>query len=101
MSSHTERTAYWSSLIAEQRSSGLTVPKFCLERNVSIHSFRGWRCQLNKAAFSGSGWATVKSVTAPTTEKSLTLRIGGASVDLSAGFDHHLLREIVTALTTC
>ena len=101
MSSHSERSAHWFSLIAEQKTSGLTVSEFCRQRSVSLHSFRGWRCRLNKAASSGSDWVTVKAETAPALERSLTLRIGGASVDLSAGFDPRLLREIVAALSTC
>ena len=52
------KIAEWRNLIAEQRSSGLSVRRFCEERGVSDSSFGYWR---KKTAEVATGFARVDS----------------------------------------
>ena len=98
MASHDDRVAFWTGLFAEQKLSGFTVPDFCKDRGVSIHSYRGWRARLNKEASSNGEWLTLKAQPAKSQASSMALRIGEVSIDVAAGFDPELLREVVSAL---
>jgi hypothetical protein len=98
MSSHEDRVRYWTELVSEQKQSGLSVQDFCRERQISIHSYRGWRTRLNKDASLDGGWVTVKSRSDKSASPAIALRIGAVNIDVCAGFDPQLLRSIVAAL---
>jgi hypothetical protein len=98
MASHEDRVLYWTELVSEQKLSGLSVPNFCRERGVSIHSYRGWRARLNKETSSGGDWVTVKSHPAIAKPAPITLRVGAVCFDLALGFDPQLVQDIVAAL---
>ena len=96
MSHVSDRTLYWSEILAKQRASGLSAVQWCRNEAISYNSFAGWRTRLNKKADESGGWVSVKDVSPAA--RSLTLRIGCVHLDLSAGFDPRLLREVVAAL---
>jgi hypothetical protein len=98
MASHEDRVRYWTQLVSEQKQSGLSVQDFCRERQISIHSYRGWRCRLNKDASLDGGWVTVKPGSEKAPSPAIALRIGAVNIDLRAGFDPKLLRDNVAAL---
>jgi len=58
MVSHDDRVRYWTGLFSGQKLSGLSVPEFCRDRGVSVHSYRGWRGRLNWEASSDGTWVT-------------------------------------------
>jgi hypothetical protein len=95
-----DRRAVWSGLIAEQKTSGISVAAWCKERNVSYNSFCNWRTRLNKQAAADGGWVSVAIGASGPSAKPITLRIGAVTIDLSAGFDPKLLRDVVSALET-
>ena len=43
---HQIKLAHWTTLFQEQASSGLTVKAWCLEHNISIHTYNYWKHQL-------------------------------------------------------
>ena len=43
---HSAKLAQWTALFKEQASSGLTVKTWCLEHNISIHTYNYWKHQL-------------------------------------------------------
>jgi hypothetical protein len=98
MASHEDRVRYWTELVSEQKQSGLSVQDFCRERQISIHSYRGWRTRLNKEPSPSGEWLTLKSQSRTSAETAITIRIGAAHIDVSTGFDPQLLRDIVAAL---
>jgi hypothetical protein len=98
MSSHEDRASYWAGLFSEQKLSGLSVPEFCLDRGVSIHSYRGWRGRLNKESSSNRPWVTLKAQPEAVKASVIAVRVGVAVIDIASGFDPQLLREVVKAL---
>jgi hypothetical protein len=54
MASHEDRVRYWTELVSEQKQCGLSVQDFCRDRQISIHSYRGWRARLNKDALASA-----------------------------------------------
>lgn len=101
MSSHADRVRFWTELLSEQKVSGLSVPDFCRDRGVSIHSYRGWRARLNKESSSSGDWVTLKTQQS-SKSSAITLHIGAVSLDVVPGFDPQLLRDVVDVLQpTC
>lgn len=43
---HQIKLAHWTAQFQEQASSGLTVKAWCLEHNISIHTYNYWKHQL-------------------------------------------------------
>jgi len=43
---HSAKLSHWTALFKEQASSGLTVKTWCLEHNISIHTYNYWKHQL-------------------------------------------------------
>ena len=43
---HMSKLAHWTALFQEQASSGLTVKSWCMEHNISIHTYNYWKHQL-------------------------------------------------------
>jgi len=97
MSVVSDRSVYWSDLLAKQKVSGQSAVAWCRNEGVSYNSFAGWRTRLNREAKESGGWVSVKE--ARPVVGLLTLRVGAAEIDLSPGFDPRLLREIVAALS--
>lgn len=43
---HSAKLTHWTALFKEQASSGLTVKAWCLEHDISIHTYNYWKHQL-------------------------------------------------------
>ena len=43
---HSAKLTRWATLFKEQASSGLTVKAWCLEHDISIHTYNYWKHQL-------------------------------------------------------
>jgi hypothetical protein len=99
MSSFEERRAHWRSVLDDHRDSGLTIAAFCAARGISTHTFSYWRTRQIAPPASEVEWLSQPEPVVPCLP-SLTLRIGGAAIDVAPGFDPSLLRDIVTALSS-
>lgn len=53
-----ERTKFWSGVMTDQRSSGLSVAQFCRDRQLNQASFYAWRRKLATARSTGSSAGT-------------------------------------------
>jgi transposase-like protein len=90
----------WRERIAEQQRSGLSIKRFCKERNVAEHSFYAWRRRLREdqavhfalvnrePARRESGYDACVEIILPTGER---LRV-------DAGVDTTTLRTVLEAL---
>ena len=94
----------WRKRLDEIVHSDLTVEKWCELNHTTPRQYGYWRKKLGceaKQRVRPSTWVAISVTEAPQAEAppaSLTLRIAGAEIDLSAGFDAALLRSIVSAL---
>jgi|GEM_PF-5121360 hypothetical protein len=102
MQSREDVHAVWSGLLSEQNKSGQSAAAFCRDRNLSIKSFAYYRKRLSDKSPAPQQWAALmpeKHSTVPLeAHRSLTVQIGIARVEITAGFDQDLLRAIVAAL---
>ncbi len=98
-----------SGLVAEQRSSGLTVPKFCLERGIAASSLFGWRRKLAREALVRESGADGRSAPPRFVEALVEddrQRSAGVSIELTCGrrvsvgrgFDRRVLLEVIGVL---
>ena len=107
MTTKEQRQQQWHSRIAEYRASGLTLKAWCVAHDCTVDQMKYWLYKTGKRVPSDS---SVPSKPAPATyfvplaladETNITplvLRVGQAQIELHAGFDPRLLREVVRAL---
>jgi hypothetical protein len=101
MTSIEDRRSNWQANITAQKSSGLTIAAWCTERGISPHTFSYWRAKFSASDFGTTEWASIASDPDVTAGGSLCVRVGAATVEVSAGFDARLLSDVVTALSRC
>lgn len=100
--SQLRRAEEWHQIVAGQKSSGLTVAAYCLERGISEGSFYTWKKRLRAPAKPKrlSKPAFVE-VTAPTANPAETIEIGlhgERRLLVRRGFDHDLLIDLIRTL---
>ena len=101
---HEELAHVWRKRLDDFAQSGLSVRKWCERQGFSKNQYTYWRRRLANGDIgdaSDTTWLPLNVLPvspAPTSSAHLTLRIAGAEIDLSPGFDPSLLRAIVTAL---
>jgi len=100
MSPHEDRRSLWRQRLAEQRASGESVTSWCFRHDISLPTFYYWRRQLPDAPAPTpdvpAGWLALAPQTP--TAATLTLRVGQVVIEVSAGFDPHLLGAVLTVL---
>lgn len=108
MTANEQLRQQWHERIALYRASGLTLKAWCAAHDCTVDQMKYWLYKSPKRAPSDS---TASSMPAPGAcfvpltvvdeEKRapLVLRVGMAQIELHAGFDPRLLREVVHALT--
>jgi hypothetical protein len=94
------RGEYWRERIAEQERSGMTVQRFCEDRNLTEQSFYVWRKRLRKQqpmrfALLETGPARQQATTETVLELVLTT---GERLRIAAGVDPTALRRVLEAL---
>jgi hypothetical protein len=92
----------WRQLIDDYRSSGLTAPVWCQQKQLSIHKLRYWITKFNKAESrneSGQQWVSVKT-DLPITTTSITVKVGKAEISVPQDFDKELFADVVHSLLT-
>lgn len=67
----------WREVISEQKASGLSVDKFCVEKKISAHAFRYWQKVITKELLTEA--AMVGVLKTPTTMAGVTAVVEAAS----------------------
>ena len=87
----------WHELVERQRSSGLSVAKFCARHGLAVPSLYAWRRRLAAApAFVEAKLAVAGTPASGVIE--VRLRGGRRLLVRRESFDRELLREVVAAL---
>lgn len=106
MTPREQRRQFWSARIADFRSSGLTMSAWCATHHCSIDQLKYWLYKAKNLPSSPPSATLTRWVPLmvtdhpPKTEAppSLVVCIGKARIELQAGFDPGLLRDVVRAL---
>ena len=109
---HQARPREWAEVIQNCRSSGLSVRQWCRERGTTTTTYYRWERELLSAASSMTPQTEVpavafaelpvpKQVCCNTTERSATLRIGNASLDIYPSCDTEQMKKLVELLRLC
>jgi hypothetical protein len=90
----------WRDRFDDYARSGLSVERWCAARQIPSHRFYYWRRKVSSSAtprdYAGVDWLAV--ATGDAAPSTLTVRVGGAAIDVASGFDPGLLRSVVAAL---
>lgn len=119
----TQKEEEWAELVDEWRASGLSTGRFANKRGVSPYGLKYWSDKLNRRREpiaaepkSGSseavrilpvvraGGASVEtssrsvSIAAEKASPSVVVQMGSVRIEVHRGFDHGLLREVMSVL---
>ena len=101
---HVERNELWKMRILDYQTSGLTVHQFSEHHQLNIHTMKYWihkfRTNTQTVFEPTSQWLTI-DLNESSTPRSLHLFVGDVRIEVSSGFDSHLLCDVVRALKTC
>jgi hypothetical protein len=114
--------ALWRGHIDSCRASGLRVTEYCKKHSLATRRYYYWKLRVERSAhietkgksgkppISGQWLCVEPMVDAPPSARSqraavgppdhLTVRVGGAEIDVRSGFNASLLRSVVQALGT-
>ena len=117
MSSKQERVEHWSRLLADQRSSGLSMAGWCRSQSIPFSTFDYWRQQLAPISSTRKADSPQKNNPAPewlsvaitgdpsgptpsfkTVSDVLSLRVGKVTIDVVPGFNSALLLDVLCVL---
>ena len=102
MSSSDERLAEWQELLADQRSSGMSVKGWCESEGICVNTYYYWRKRLvgtsRPASDAVPRWLPVVVNEARSASSSVTLRVGRVSIEVASGFDAGLLSSVLGVL---
>jgi hypothetical protein len=111
------RLAQWAQVMQDRVSSGQSIAAYCAQRGIGRHSYFYWQKKLREAAAAQltaiaqpekvgqelvpRGWAQACVAEEPVPEQAggLTLRIGGAEIEVREGYDEALLASVCRTLT--
>jgi len=105
----------WNQILQERAASGMSAREFCEQRGIARQTYHNWQRKLREAAarqlaaaaqpeptqaLVPNGWTTVTEEAMPEPEpQGLTLRIGGAEIELRQGYDEVLLASVIKTLS--
>ena len=109
---HQARLQEWAGAIQNCRSSGLSVRQWCRERGTTPTTYYRWERELLCVASTAKALSETpavafaelpvpKQVCCNTTERSATLRIGNASLDIYPSCDTEQMKKLVELLRLC
>ena len=95
----------WKERLEDFSLSEMTVQQWCDFNALPVHQYQYWRRRLaapKTAPHDNANWMALSVVeTLPfPTMSAITLRIAGAQIEVTPGFDPGLLRAVVDALAT-
>ena len=108
---HEAKKQEWSISIQECRGSGLSVSEWCRQRGVTTTTYYRWERELlataetvprsSVPAVRFAELPAPKQVSRNVAERSATLHIGSASLDIYSGCDAEQLKMLVELLRLC
>ena len=108
---HEARKQEWSMSIQECRGNGLSVSEWCRQRGVTTATYYRWERELLTSADQAPCSAVPavrfaelpapKQVSRNVAERSATLHIGNASLDIYPGCDTEQLKMLVELMRLC
>ena len=108
---HRARLQEWSARIQDCRGSGLSVRAWCRQEGITAATYYRWEREVLAVAGTmprpSVPAVTIAELPAPeqvscnVAERSATLRIGNASLDIYPGFDTEQLKMLVELLRLC
>ena len=94
----------WRDRLDDFAESEMTLQRWCDFNSVSVYQYYYWRRRLASAEPQESAGPhflavhIVEAPTLPTPPGGVTIRIAGAAIEVSTGFDPGILRAVVGAL---
>ena len=108
---HEAKKQEWNIAIQECRSSGLSVSEWCQQRGVTTTTYYRWEREFlalaetepcsSVSAVRFAELSAPKQVSRNVAERSATLHIGNASLDIYPGCDTEQLKMLVELLRLC
>ena len=108
---HRAKLQEWSARIQDCRSSGLPVRAWCRQERINATTYYRWERELltgvqkngapSSTAVTFAELPAPKQVSCNVAERSATLHIGNASLDIYPGCDAEQLRLLVELLRLC
>ena len=108
---HRAKLQEWSARIQDCRSSGLPVRAWCRQERINATTYYRWERELltgvrkngapSSTAVTFAELPAPKQVSRNVAERSATLHIGNASLDIYPGCDAELLKMLVELLHLC
>ena len=109
------RLGHWAQIMQNRAASGQSIRAYCKANGIGTNVYHYWQRKLREAAAEQmaaepnagaqilvpSGWATVSAAEEATPEQagSLTLRVGGAEIEVQQGYDEALLASVIKTLS--
>jgi len=98
-----QKRSYWKQQIEQWQQTGLSQAEYCRRNNLKHHQLAYWRkrCLKTESAvsFAAVHLEDLLDIPAPPNQSSLAVVIDNQfKVEIAAGFDPQLLRQVVTAL---
>jgi hypothetical protein len=98
-----QKRSYWKQQIEQWQQTGLSQAEYCRRNNLKHHQLVYWKKRYLKAetevSFVPVQLEALLDIPAPADQASLTVIIDNQfKVEIAAGFDPQLLRQVVTAL---
>ena len=98
-----QKRSYWKQQIEQWQKTGLSQAEYCRRNNLKHHQLVYWKKRYLKAetevSFVPVQLEALLDIPAPADQASLTVIIDNQfKVEIAAGFDPQLLRQVVTAL---
>ncbi len=108
---HQAKLQEWAARIQDCRSSGLSVRAWCKQQGITITTYYRWERELLAAAGGGprsskpaatfAELPAAKQMSRNIAERSATLHIGNASLDIYSGCDADQLKMLVELIRPC
>ena len=106
MTPREQRRQFWAARIADYRASGMTMSAWCAANHCTIDQLKYWLYKAKNMPPSPSSTSSPRWVPLTVADghpkadvsSSLVVCVGQARIELHAGFDPGLLREVVRAL---
>jgi len=92
-----QREMHWGSLLEQQAASGLSVRAWCARETVGYPAFMYWRRRLGRAK-AVERLTLIRVTDGEAAGDGLWLSVGGVRIEVKAGFDAALLKQVVAAL---
>lgn len=100
-----ETRAVWAGRVEAQQASGVSAAAWCAAQDIPLQAFYHWRRRLAEGTPPSSAphWVAVAPAgsverVAPAEQAALTLRVGGVTIAVAAGFDPRVLAAVLTVL---